>query len=226
MTQKEYFGDWYNLINIHELNTILSKISSQHSICPLSKDIFKAFHLCPVKNLRVVIIGMDPYSTLRNNKPVATGIAFGNTFDTPEEYYSPSLDILRESVIDFTKPHRNINFDASLESWENQGVLMLNTALTCKTGKTGSHSLLWRPFTKSLLLNLSKCTSGIVYVLMGSSAQSFEPYINKMFNHIIRIRHPSYYARTKTKMPSDIWKQINNILIGQNGYGIDWYKEN
>ena len=77
----------------------------------------------------------------------------------------------------------------------------------------------------SFLTNLSKCSTGIVYVLMGSQAQTFEPYINHQFNHVIRIRHPSYYARTKTRMPSDIWNQVNNILIGQNGYGIEWYKE-
>jgi uracil DNA glycosylase len=60
---------------------------------------------------------------------------------------------------------------------------------------------------------------------MGSVAQSFEPYIEKKFNHVVRIRHPSYYARTKTRMPSDIWKEVNQILISQNGYGIEWYKE-
>jgi len=60
---------------------------------------------------------------------------------------------------------------------------------------------------------------------MGSQAQGLEPFINKRFNHIIRIRHPSYYARAKTKMPSDIWQEINQILIGQNGTGIEWYQE-
>jgi uracil DNA glycosylase len=60
---------------------------------------------------------------------------------------------------------------------------------------------------------------------MGNQAQNFEPFINARFNHIIRIRHPSWYARNKTRMPSDIWNEVNNILIGQNGYGIEWYKE-
>ena len=73
--------------------------------------------------------------------------------------------------------------------------------------------------------NLSEYSTGIVYLLAGSNAQSFEPYINKSFNYVIRCRHPAYYARTNTRMPSDIWKQINDILIGQSGYGIKWFEE-
>jgi uracil-DNA glycosylase len=136
------------------------------------------------------------------------------------------LEVLRESVIDYTVPHRIVNFDPSLEKWEEQGVLLLNSALSCEVGKIGSHTLLWRPFITSFLTNLSKCSTGIVYVLMGSQAQSLEPYINKHFNYVIRCRHPSYYARTKTKMPKDIWQSINELLISQNGYGIEWYQEN
>jgi uracil-DNA glycosylase len=111
-----------------------------------------------------------------------------------------------------------------LENWEDQGVLLLNAALSCSPGKPGSHMLLWRPFIKSLLVNLSSCLTGIVYVLMGSEAQSFESCINARSNHIIRIRHPSHYARTSTKMPN-IWKEINQILKGIYGAEIEWYKE-
>jgi uracil DNA glycosylase len=104
-------------------------------------------------------------------------------------------------------------------------VLFLNAALSCAKGKVGSHILMWRPFIKSLLINLSKARAGIVYVLMGETAISLEPCIDKGFNHIIRIRHPAWYARNGARMPSDIWRDINKILIGQNGYGIEWYEE-
>ena len=222
MTIQEYFGDWSKVVDLEEANRVIKKLSSSnHIICPQLKNIFKAFNLCPFKELRVVIIGQDPYP----QKGVATGIAFANSLDTQDNSYSPSLEILRESVIDYTIPHRTIIFDPSLEKWEEQGVLLLNSALTCEVERVGSHYLLWRLFIISLLTNLSKCSSGIVYVLMGSQAQSLEPYINKQFNHVIHIRHPSYYARTKSRMPSDVWQKINNILIGQNGYGIEWYKE-
>ena len=226
MTKEEYFGDWSNVVDLHEADRILRKLSaSKRIICPQLKDIFKSFHLCPIHSLRCIIIGMNPYPDLYKGRPRATGLAFANTSDTPDNCLSPSLEVLRESVIDYTIPHRTAIFDPSLEKWEEQGVLLLNSALSCEVGRIGSHTLLWRPFIASLLTNLSKCSTGIVYVLMGSQAQSLEPYINAKSNYIIRIRHPSYYARTNTRMPSDIWRQVNQILISQNGYGIEWYKE-
>lgn len=226
MTVQEYFGDWSKAIDTSEADRLLKSLSRQkQSVCPQIKDVFKAFTLCSLHSLRVVIIGQDPYPDIKNGLPVATGIAFGNSPTTKKQNYSPSLDILMDSVIDFTRPHEYINFDASLENWEKQGVLMLNSALSCQAGKIGSHSLMWRPFMISFLSNLSVYTSGVVYVLMGSAAQSLEPYINPRFNHLIKIQHPAYFVRNKKRMPSDLWKQINSILIGQNGYGITWYNE-
>jgi len=222
MTIQEYFGDWSNVVDLTEADRILRKLSaSKIIICPQLKDIFRAFRLCPFSNLKVVLLGMEPYP----QKGVATGLAFANSIDTPDSHLSPSLEILKESVINYTIPHRTINFDPSLEKWEAQGVLLLNSALSCEVGRVGSHTLMWRPFIKSLLTNLSKYHTGIVYVLMGTVAQSFEPYINKQFNYVIRIRHPSWYARQKQRMPSDVWKEINSILTGLNGSGIEWFQE-
>lgn len=226
MTIQEYFGDWSKVIDLGEAKRLMSHlVSLKQPICPLPRDVFKAFTSCSLHDLKVIILSQDPYSNYIKGKPVATGIAFGNSRDTLENNYSPSLDVLMESVIDFTRPHGNVIFDPSLENWEKQGVLMLNSALSCFANKPGSHSLMWRPFIKSLLANLSLYDSGMVYVLMGSDAQSFEPYINQRNNHVIKIRHPSWYARTHTKMPCDIWRDINDILIGHYGYGIEWYKE-
>jgi uracil-DNA glycosylase len=220
MTIQEYFGDWSKVVDLHEADRIIKKLSaSNHIICPQLKDIFKAFTLCPLNNLRVVLLGMDPYP----QRGVATGLAFANSSDTIQ--LSPSLEILKESVINYTIPHRTINFDPSLEKWEAQGVLLLNSALSCELGRVGSHMLMWRPFMKSLLTNLSCYHTGLVYLLMGTQAQTLEPYINKQFNHVVRIRHPSWYARQKQRMPSDVWQEINSILIGQNGYGIEWFTE-
>ena len=241
MTIQEYFGDWSEVVDLKEADRLINNLSkfSTGSICPQLKDIFKAFHLCPLHTLRLVILAQDPYTTLKKAVvteasasglksllPVATGIAFANDSNTPVKNLSPSLEVLRESVIDYEVPHGIVTFDPSLEKWEAQGVLMLNSALSCEAGRVGSHMLMWRPFITSFLTNLVKRSWGIVYVLMGSQAQSFEPYINKEYNHILKCKHPSYYARTHQRMPSHIWKQINQILISQNGYGIDWYEEN
>ena len=224
MTIQEYFGDWSKLIDLQLANSIMKKLSmlSCHdNLCPSLNNVFKAFKLCPLNSLRLVILGQDVYP----QRGVATGLAFANSPDTPEKSYSPSLEVLRESVIDYTIPHRTINFDPSLEKWASQGVLLLNSALSCEVGRIGSHILLWRPFIKSLLIGLSKYHTGIVYILMGTVAQSFEPYINTQFNHVVRIRHPSWYAREKKSMPSDIWRETNSILTGLNGSAINWYEE-
>lgn len=221
MTIEEYFGDWSKVVDLKEADRILRKLSaSNRVICPQLQNVYRAFRLCPLNNLRVVILGQDPYP----NK-MATGIAFANPKDTAEKDYSPSLEVLKESVINYTIPHRTTTFDPSLEKWEAQGVLMLNSALSCEVGRVGSHSLLWRPFIVSLLTKLSQYHTGLVYLLMGTQAQSLESYINRQCNHVIRIRHPSWYARQRQRMPSDIWQEINNTLIGLNGTGIEWFSE-
>ena len=226
MTIEEYFGDWCKVIDLREADRIIKRlIASKQVVCPQIKDIFKAFTLCSLHDLKVVILGQDPYPDLVKGKPRATGIAFANATSTPEKNYSPSLDVLKESVIDYTKPHERVIFDPSLEKWEEQGVLMLNSALSCQAGRIGSHALMWRPFIKSFLTKLSGYDTGIVYVLMGNDAQSFEPCINARYNHIIKVRHPSWYARNHVKMHSTLWQEINNHLIDHYGFGVKWYKE-
>lgn len=226
MTIQEYFGDWCKVIDLTEAERIMKQLSnSRQVICPRIKNIFRAFTLCSLHDLKTIIIGQDPYSDYRNGEPRATGIAFGNLPETPKENYSPSLDVLMESVIDFTRPHENIIFDPSLEKWEKQGVLLLNSALSCQAGNIGSHSLMWRPFIRSLLTSISTYNTGIVYVLMGNEAQSFEHCINADCNYIIKTKHPSWYARMHQTMPSDLWYNINHILKGLYGHGIEWYGE-
>lgn len=225
MTISEYFGEWSDIIDLNEADRIMRRLSVMKDVCPKIGDIFKAFRLCQPKDVRTVLMGQDPYSDYSNGKPVATGLAFANETGTPERLYSPSLEVLRESFIDFTRPHGTVIFEPGLEELEKQGVLLLNAALSCQKGKPGSHSLMWLPFMTSLLKNLSLRMPGVVYVLMGSSAWSFEPYIDRASSHVIRIRHPAYYARKKERMPSDVWNEVNDILIGQNGYGIKWFEE-
>lgn len=225
MSREEYFGDWSKIIDLDFVDKIIKVLPAyKEPVCPLPKDLFRAFNLCPLKQTRVIILGQDPYNNFLKGKPIATGLAFANPKDTDESNISPSLNVIMESIIDFTIPHEHINFDISLEKWEAQGVLLLNSALSCFKDKPGSHTLMWRPFISNLLQKVSWQMSGIVYVLLGSAAQSFKNFIKKD-SIIIECRHPAYYARTREKMPN-IWKDINDILIGQNGYGIEWYNNN
>lgn len=222
MNLSEYFGDWLKVFDIKELNTAVAKLNvicQNKPIVPAYKDIFKAFTLCSEHDCKIVFLGQDPYP----QKGVATGVLFGNKEGTPE--LSPSLEIIKEAAINNEIPHPPLKFDVTLESWAKQGILMLNSALTCEMNKPGSHVMLWRPFISKLLHNLSNSNPGLIYVLFGKQAQTFEPYINKRLNSIIKIHHPAYYARTHTKMPYWVFIELNKQVKYNFGVSVKWYEE-
>lgn len=221
---EEYFGKWMRVIDKRELISVLTKLELEYKrkpICPAQNKIFKAFELCPYDDLKIVMLGQDPYP----QKEVATGLLFGNKKEIDEDNLSPSLQIIKESVINYEIPHKSIIFDHTLESWAKQGILMLNTALTVEMNRVGSHTMLWRSFIASLLKKLSEYETGIIYVLFGKQAQTFRPYINKKMNIVIEENHPAYFARTETKMPHTVFQQISKLIKDKYGIPITWYTE-
>ena len=224
MTLDEYFGDWMKVIDRIELNNVIAKVGQEYRrklLCPTQPDVFRAFELCSLKDLKVVMLGQDPYP----QKGVATGILFGNRKEVDEDNLSPSLNIVKEAAINFEVPHYCITFDQTLESWAKQGILMINSALTVEMNSVGSHVMLWRPFIAKLLKNLSEYDTAIIYVLFGRQAQTFKPYINSKSNHIIEIEHPAYFARSGTNMPHQLFIDISNRVKGIYGVPIKWYEE-
>ena len=139
MTAEEYFGDWSRIIDMKELGVVLNKLNKVNPalICPSLNNVFKAFELCSHRDLKVVMLGMDPYP----QKGVATGVLFGNKAEVPEDKLSPSLQVVKEAAINYEIPHGVITFDQTLESWAKQGILMINSALTCEMNKVGSHTI-------------------------------------------------------------------------------------
>lgn len=223
MTPQEFFGDWTKVIDLNELQTVLGKLNQLNPelLCPRPSNVFRAFKLCPYRECRVVFLGQDPYP----QKGVATGVLFGNKADTPEDKLSPSLEVIKECCINYEVPHGPIEFDSTLESWAKQGILMINSALTCKVNEIGSHVNLWRQFIAKLLKNLSYREAGIIYVLFGKQAQTFEPYIDSRYNDIIKVEHPAYFARANKIMPYRVFTDINKLLNGKYGETITWYTE-
>lgn len=220
MSLDDYFGDWLKVIDMPELAKVVTKLNSLYSIKPVVPaytDIFKAFTLCSEHDCKAVFLGQDPYP----QKDVATGVLFGNKPGTLE--ISPSLQVIKESVMSLDEDSMPFkSFDITMESWARQGILMINSALTCEMNRIGSHVMLWRPFMTKLLQNLSQWETGIVYVLFGSQAQTFEPYINSKSNIIIKANHPAFYARTGMPMPNVVFTEINSIMIGNYGIPIQW----
>lgn len=223
MTIDEYFGDWMKVLDRKETVKIMNwlKTTDYSTLCPSIKNVFKAFKLCSYNECKVIFIGQDPFP----QKGVAQGILFGNSSDTPEDKLSPSLKVVKESVINFDIPHNLITFDPTLESWAKQGILMLNSALTTEVGKVGIHTLKWRPFIDSFLKNMSEKNPGIIYVFFGSQAKSLNTYINNNNNYKLFIEHPAYYARLNKRMPSDIWYTVQKLVYNIYGTLIKWYKE-
>lgn len=223
MTIDEYFGDWMKVLDRKETVKIMNwlKTTDSSTLCPSIKNVFKAFKLCSYNECKVIFIGQDPFP----QKGVAQGVLFGNSSNTPEDKLSPSLKVVKESVINFDIPHNLITFDPTLESWAKQGILMLNSALTTEVGKVGIHTLKWRPFIGSFLKNMSEKNTGIIYVFFGSQAKSLNTYINNNNNYKLFIEHPAYYARLNKKMPSDIWYTVQKLVYNIYGTSIEWYKE-
>lgn len=218
MTKEEYFGDWAKVIDTSELYKIMTwlKVVNKNTLCPDIKNIFKAFKLCPLTECVAVILSQDPYP----QKGVATGITFGNN----KEPLSPSLEVIKEGVIDYSIPHNHIDFDNTLESWSSQGILMINSALTCSEGQVGSHASIWKPFMEKLIQNLSIYNTGLVWLLFGSQAQSFRKSII-LSSKVLSCYHPAYYARKGASMPEDIFKNFKKAIFDSSGKLINFYTE-
>lgn len=218
-----FFKEWIQVIDISILLNTLAIIDKHPEIelCPSKEDVFKAFKLCPFNDLKIVIIGQDPYP----QKHIATGIAFGNNLKGGD-YVSPSLNVIKESLMPLTSYDNGNSFDYSLESWAKQGILLLNSSLTTEVNKIGVHFELWKPFVSALIKNLNSYKTGIIYVLFGEQAKTFKPYINSRTNDILEERHPAYYARMNINMPNTIFTTINNLTIQKNGIPIKWYFNN
>ena len=182
---------------------------------PALENIFDAFKYCDFNNLKVVWIGQDPYP----QKGVATGIAFANKKDT--KIISPSLQVLKDSAFKYlTHSNKDAKFDVTLESWERQGVLMLNSSLTTRTGSIGAHTMIWRPVISNFISKLSWIKPDLVYVLSGGIANSFKPYITDSLG-VVSTVHPSFCVRTNTPFP-DVFNEVNNILSKAGKDKIIW----
>ena len=186
---------------------------------PPLKDVFKAFEECPLDKLKVVIIGQDPYPQLG----VADGIAFSckNTMIAQPslKHLFNGLDATVNKDVPFELDH-----NPDLTRWANQGVLLLNSSLTCQVDKPGSHYKIWNDFITYTLDMLCSTHPGLIFVLLGSKAQELESLINPN-QYIIKASHPASAGYSKTDWDcNDLFNKINVILEQNNGpeFKIEW----
>lgn len=187
--------------------------SGDRRFTPVLKDLFRAFEECPYDTLKVVMIGQDPYPKLG----VADGISFSSSHTMKEQ---PSLRYIF-NALQARDPDYERNPD--LKRWSNQGVLMLNTALTCQVGKIGAHIRLWEPFTAYLMEVINERNTGLVYVLLGNKAKAWEDYIDD-FHTKLHVAHPASAAYQKARVWDDnnIFENVNEKLELLYGEKIEW----
>lgn len=185
-------------------------------------DIFKIFELCPINNVRVVILGQDPY---HNNARQANGIAFsvGHPDEAPVAVPPSLRNIFKE--ITRVYPETKIS-NGDLSSWVEQGVFMLNTSLTVVQGQPGSHMDVWSEFTNEVLRIIEQIAKSVVYCLWGKFAENKRCLITNERSKILACSHPSPLSAYKTDTPfigSGIFKQINeHIMCVDSGELICW----
>lgn len=199
------------------LETLYNMREDGKRFTPPLKQVFRAFEECPHDKLKVIMIGQDPYPYLG----VADGLAFSCS-NTPK--VQPSLKNIFEAIDSTVYDNERREYNPDLTRWANQGVLLLNSALTCQVDKIGSHYAVWSEFITYVLDILNFTNSGLIFVLMGKQAQELESMIGD-HHHIIKVSHPASAAYTKTVWDcGNLFNECNKIINGQNGptFKINW----
>lgn len=185
------------------------------TIYPPEQDVFNAFSLTKLDDVKVVILGQDPY----HGPNQAHGLCFSVL---PNVKKPPSLvNIYKELASDisgFSIPQHGF-----LQSWAEQGVLLLNTVLTVEQGKAHSHAKIgWERFTDAVIRQLNEHCDGLVFLLWGSHAQKKGAVIDKQKHHVLSAPHPSPLSAHRGFLGCKHFSQTNTLLKKQSKSPINW----
>jgi uracil-DNA glycosylase len=217
--------DWYEVLEGHFqtpsfqaiTSHVKSALKSGKTVYPPGKEIFNAFHLTPLNEVRAVILGQDPYH--------GPGEAHGLCFSVkPPSRIPPSLrNIFKEYQSDLGHA---IPDTGDLSSWAKSGVLLLNTILTVEHKSPASHKGLgWEEFTDLVIRQVSENRPHVAFILWGKFAQSKAPLINSDKHLILRAPHPAaeVYAGGKAGFfGSRPFSKTNDFLTSHDQPAIDW----
>lgn len=182
-------------------------------IYPPGGQIFKAFELTPVRDVKVVILGQDPYH--------GPGQAHGLSFSVPENMPAPpSLkNIFKEIETDLGV---RMSGYPNLEKWACQGVLLLNAVLTVRSGEAASHSRIgWQEFTDAVIKHISSECEGVVFMLWGNFARTKSELIDHSRHCVLEAAHPSPLARGAF-FGCRHFSKANAYLTSMGRNPIDW----
>jgi uracil-DNA glycosylase len=184
------------------------------AIYPVNSDIFNAIKFTPFDQIKVVVIGQDPYH--------GPGQAHGLSFSVrPGIAQPPSL------VNIFKELHDDVGItipkSGCLEPWAKQGVLMLNAVLTVESGKPQSHANIgWERFTDAVVNAINTHLEGVVFLLWGSHAQKKCDTISRQRHHVLKAPHPSPLSAHRGFLGCKHFSQANALLVQQGKTPIDW----
>lgn len=181
-------------------------------IYPKVDNVFEAFRLCSLDDLKVVILGMDPYI----HPGEAHGLAF-SVAGKPKKMPPSLRNIFKELAREYGVTRRDMN----LTDWAQQGVLLLNTSLTVRMGETGSHIKVWKDFMTEFMKWLGGHTRDVVFLLWGNHAIGFEKWIDKQHNLVLTHTHPSPLSR-KPFVGNAHFTTCNAFLEERGKVGVLW----
>ncbi|MCI8518343.1 MAG: uracil-DNA glycosylase [Hungatella sp.] len=201
-----------------ELYEFVKKEYQTTAVYPPADDMFNALHLTPLKEVKVVVLGQDPYHGAKQ----AHGLSFSVL---PGQRIPPSLmNIYQELHDDLGCEIPNNGY---LEKWAKQGVLMLNTVLTVRAHKPNSHQGKgWEHFTDAIIKAVNGEDRPIVYLLWGRPAQGKIPMLNNPKHLILKAPHPSPYSADRGFFGCRHFSQANEFLRSHGIEPIDWQIEN
>lgn len=202
---KPYFGRLVGFLH--------NEKASGQTIYPPGRDIFKAFELTPVNEVKVVILGQDPYH--------GPGQAMGLSFSVPDGVTAPpSLKNIFKEIEDDLGIR--MSGRPNLESWARQGVLLLNSVLTVRGGQPASHSNIgWQEFTDAVIKYISDNCNGVVFMLWGNFARSKRELIDTSRHFVLEAAHPSPLARGAF-FGCRHFSKANQILESEHKTPVNW----
>ena len=200
-----------------ELFKFVKNEYATRQIFPPADDIFNAFHLTPLHEVKVVILGQDPY----HNDGQAHGLCFS---------VKPDVDIPPSLVNIYQELHDDLGCyipnNGYLTKWAKQGVLMLNTVLTVRAHQANSHrGMGWEQFTDAAIRILNEQDRPIVFILWGSPAQKKAQMLNNPKHLILKAPHPSPLSAYRGFFGSRPFSQTNEFLVKNGLEPIDWQIE-
>ncbi|WP_432204860.1 uracil-DNA glycosylase [Cetobacterium somerae] len=203
--EKDYF------LNMKEF---LKKEYLERTIYPPNNEIFTAFRLTSYKDIKIVILGQDPYH--------GPGQAHGLAFSVKKGIaLPPSLRNIYKEIIN--EEEGKVFNHGCLESWSEQGIFLLNATLTVRAGEPNSHSKIgWSTFTDEVIKKINEKKEQVIFVLWGNNAKAKKKFITNPNHIVIEGVHPSPLSASRGFFGCNHFKMINEILMKKNEEPIHW----